>query len=768
MRLGNRVKAGGAAVSTLAAALAASSVAAADQFEDAHKRLTDLEERVRVMNADFREASADPNIADRRVLDAELLFNLKNYSEAATILLDVIEKYPSSRAYDDAIVLLGEALWQDKDLFSARRYFELAIKKNTGSRKEQQALQRLIEIALRTGDFENVEEYLGRLERVPPHLLEPSVPYVRGKYAYFRGKHDQALEFFLGLAPTNPYYLQARYFIATVQVAKGDLGAAASSFDTVLRIQPRTESDKDVQDLARLAIGRIHYERGQLDRAKDAYAAIPRQSKYFADAMYESAWNAIKAKDFRSAYRAFDLMLLQDPDSPQGPELRLLMGNLNLRLANFILASETFGQARGEFEPIYTQLQETLKKSEADPKYFETLLGKGLEKFDIAVFVPVKAVRWIKTEPEVARMINLAGDVGDLQRGISDSEQMLERLERAVNGRLTVGIFPDLAAARTKSTEVLNQTVDLRKRFLGRMRALISPHLGADEKAQLSQIGAERTSLERQLQDLPQSAEALKGREQSEQGQLTQLDAQASEFNVMIQAMEAELVAIEQYFIHSRSDQKIRPEDLRQPVDDLRAAIAEARAANERVRNEIAEVSREATIAGATGEADRPATVRLVEVMKREHDFFLGARSRLSGDQQREFDQISSILARTDSVQARLTEFDVRIDGVAQRRVNEIRDKLQVERGQLVAASDKLGGILNESQSLGGGLAHAMLGKVTERFYELVIQSDVGLVDVSWGLKDQKTSGVSKLINQQKLELKSVQDDFQSLLEEEK
>ena len=66
------------------------------------------------------------------------------------------------------------------------------------------------------------------------------------------------------------------------------------------------------------------------------------------------------------------------------------------------------------------------------------------------------------------------------------------------------------------------------------------------------------------------------------------------------------------------------------------------------------------------------------------------------------------------------------------------------------------------------GLAFAMLSKVADRFYDLVVQSDVGLVDVAWGLKDERTSAVSKLINQQKLELKSVEDDFHSLLEEDK
>jgi hypothetical protein len=60
-----------------------------------------------------------------------------------------------------------------------------------------------------------------------------------------------------------------------------------------------------------------------------------------------------------------------------------------------------------------------------------------------------------------------------------------------------------------------------------------------------------------------------------------------------------------------------------------------------------------------------------------------------------------------------------------------------------------------------------MMSKATERFYDLTVQSDVGLVDVSWGLKDSKTQAASKLINQQKTELKALEDDFGPLLKEE-
>jgi hypothetical protein len=232
--------------------------------------------------------------------------------------------------------------------------------------------------------------------------------------------------------------------------------------------------------------------------------------------------------------------------------------------------------------------------------------------------------------------------------------------------------------------------------------------------------------------------------------------------------MEAELDAIEQYFIRSRSDQKIKPEELVQPVGSMRDAIAELRASNDRVRNNIAEASREAQVAVSTGDSERGAIAVLLDSQRKERRLFDGVRGRLSGSAQNDFDRTASILQRADAVQAQLAQIDGRIEGVAQGRLVVLKNQLLSEKRELAAATAKLGGIVAESQNLGGGLAFAMLSKVTDRFYDLVVQSDVGLVDVAWGLKDSRTSTVSKLINQQKLELKSVEEDFRTLLEEEK
>ncbi len=96
------------------------------------------------------------------------------------------------------------------------------MKKNTGHKREQVALQRLIEISLRTGDYTDVDDHLARLSRIPAGQVEPSVPYVRGKYLFFRDRLDDALAVFNSIPAGNDYFLQSRYFIGTIQVRKGD------------------------------------------------------------------------------------------------------------------------------------------------------------------------------------------------------------------------------------------------------------------------------------------------------------------------------------------------------------------------------------------------------------------------------------------------------------------------------------------------------------------------------------------------------------------
>ena len=743
--------------------------ARADEVDDAVRKLIDLDQRVHLMSLEFKEAPPpSPDAADRRVLDAQVQLSVKNYDEAATMALDVVEKYPNTRAYDDALYLLGEALFQAHDFYSARHYLIEAVAKKNGSKAEQQALQRLVEVALRTGDYENVEAYLTRLQNLPAGAIEPTVPYVRAKYYFFRGRLDDAQQVFAAIAQNNPYYFQSRYFLATIKVKKGDLAGAATGYDEILKMQPPDEAAKDIQDLARLAIARIYYERSQFDKAIEVYLSVPRQSKYWAEALREQAWTYIKAKDWQRAYRSVNLLLLYDPDTADAPDLRLLEGNLELRMNNFYLASDEFSKVRDEFEPVHRQLQQVIVKSQTDPAYFDSLVGTSLDKFDIGVFVPATAAKWVKAEPDVARMMSLASDVGEMQRDISDSQKLVERIQKAMEGSGRVGIFPDLAAARTKSVEAMNLVVSTREKFIAKLRAVLDPVLTADERRKLDKLEVVRDGYARQINVLPTTDEGIHQHEQSMKGRFGELDRQVSEANVEIQALEAQLVAVEQYYRVSRSEQKIRPEDIEQPVRDMRAEIESLHNLHDRLREAIADASRDASAAGSTGEAERKTEQKLSAVLAQELEIERQAATRLGASDQAQVARFNDVLSRCDAIQAQLGSFDQKVDGQVTTRLATVTKYLDSEKEELARAGDKLHGVLDESKSLGGGLAQAMFTKVADKFYDLVVRSDVGIIDVSWGLKDQKTQAVTKLTNLRNQELKALDDDFRRVLQEDK
>jgi tetratricopeptide (TPR) repeat protein len=753
----------------VAGLLAVQGAARADDLDQWAGKLIDMEQRAGSMIYELKDQPPpSPDVADRRVIDAQVLFNLKNYEEAATILLDVVDKYPGTRAYDDAIYLLGEALFEAQDFHTARAYLEKAIAKNNGSKAEAQALQRLVEIALRTGDYEHVSDYLARLQSFPAANVGPSIPYVRGKYYYFTGKLDDAMNALNAVGPGNPYYLQARYFQATIQVKRGDLAGASVTFDSIVKSPAPDEAGKDIQDLARMAIARILYERSQFDKAIDAYASIPRQSKYFADALQEQAWTFIKAKEWQKAYRALDLLLLANPETTDAPHLRLLMGNLNLRMNNFFLASDAFGKVRDEFEPVHRQLQQVIVKAQADPAYFDQLVGKSLDKFDIASFVPPAAARWVRAEPDVARMTTLASNVGDMQKDLSDSQKLVERIDRAMKSSARAGIFPDLAQARTKSIEMLNSTVDIRQKLAGRMRKLIDPSLTPEERKQLDVIAVQRDQLQRELTNAPTTDADAKAHENAMRAGYGDLDRQASELNVEIQSLDAQLVALDNYYRSSRSEQKMKPEEIQADVRSMHAAIDELRTMHDQIREEIADASREATTAGTAGQAERETAQKLDDLLRQESSVEDSAKLRLSSNDRVQAERIGGLMSKCDSIQGKLNEFDKKVDAQVDVRLVTVKKYLDAERDELASANGKLGTIVDDSKGLGGGLAQAMLAKVADKFYDLVVRSDVGIIDVAWGLKDQKTTAVNKLTNQKNLEMKALDEDFRKVMEDDK
>ena len=253
-------------------------------------------------------------------------------------------------------------------------------------------------------------------------------------------------------------------------------------------------------------------------------------------------------------------------------------------------------------------------------------------------------------------MMVLATDMGDMQRDLADSQKLLDRIQSVMNGRGRVGIFPDLAAARTKSVEMMNQLVGTRQKFAGKIRAILDPILTAEERKaagpardRARRLRAAATATCRQ----PTRACCSKSATMKER--FGEIDRQASELNVEIQALEAQLVAIENYYRVSRAEQKIRPEDIRGPVRDMRATIEELRGVHEKLREAIADARRDATTAGGIGESERADDARSCpRLLQQELEIARRAMTRLQGGDRVQVERMSDLLARCDAIEKQL------------------------------------------------------------------------------------------------------------------
>ena len=268
----------------LSAALATSAgggaaTAHADAIDNLGGTVVSISESIRVLDGKLKPtAGAGSDVADRRLIDAQVLYELKNYESAALILLDLVEKYPQAQVYPEALFFLADSLFLKRDFLSSRRYFEKIIAIGPSEKRYPEALQRLIELSLYTGDYTPVDGYIAKLQGLPTAQQRPSVPYVKGKYYYFRHKFDDADASFKEISAGHVYWFHSQYFVGAGLVARGKLAEAIAVYEGILRSDARTDSQKRISELAHLALGRIYYDRGQLTNAAREYAKIPLRS----------------------------------------------------------------------------------------------------------------------------------------------------------------------------------------------------------------------------------------------------------------------------------------------------------------------------------------------------------------------------------------------------------------------------------------------------------------------------------------------------------
>jgi TolA-binding protein/predicted nuclease with TOPRIM domain len=756
--------------SILAAALAAStafSVAAhADEIDNLGGKVIELDAKIVDLDGKLKPPlPPGPEIADRRLIDAQVLYELKNYEAASIILFDVVEKYPTSPAYPEALYYLADSLFLKRDYLSSRRFFEKIVEQGPSNLRYQEALQRLIDLALHTSDYSPVDGYIEKLNAMPAGKQLPSVPYVEGKYFFFRQQYDKALATLKQIGPDHIYYFHSLYFVGAANVGLGGehLEDALRAFGTILKTPAKTDSQKRITELAHLAMARIYYDRGQFTNAFAEYGKIGLKSEMINEALYEMAWVSIKGKEYRKAAESLDLLMLNAPDSPLIPEVKLLIGQLHIRENAYQPATETFSRTRDEYAPVHRQLYDAMMKTGNAPLYFRDLITKNLSKFDMASILPPVAQKWMQGEESVQRVSTLIGDESELKKSLDESEEIIRRLDQAMSGPARVNVFPELAAARAKAIGVSNEVSVVKEALAGKMSRLIGAVGGAEQE--LKGLEAERDALEKKLRTLPVDADSIEQRQQKARGQFNDLDKRIAELWTELNGLHASAVATRKFYEDAVKKTLPAEQQSRAQVE-LDGAVGEIDAENDqidRVRKDLDDARMSVGIDDADMQAAHELRKQYDDVLRRLHDLDVRVRSQLSAGDRAKAEQVESILDRARGVENKVAAYNGRIDQMLDVRLKDLMTEVSDEKLKVAAYRQQLGGYTTESADVGGGIMAEQFKAVTTRFYNVVVRAEVGIIDVAWALKDSSTRNSSRLVAERKRELKLLDDEFKQV-----
>lgn len=757
--------------------------------QNVERDLADIESRANQLQAQQlrKEQLRSPTHVEERLADGELFYQLKDYTRAAIILSDIVNNYPNHTAYPNAVYMFAESLYKARDFFGARSYFRKVLENSTtpGYRSYvKPSIERLVDIAIHTQDFREIDNYFARLNQLPPSDITVAANYQRAKILFNRAipvakiiqedpganpqmrreedslektratfnlaQLDEARRLFAAVPKESPFWSRAMYFVGTIHALNGKFPEAIEVFSRIVKAPAADATTIEVAELAQLALGRLYYETDQIDKAIVAYQTVPRTSKHFERALFEIAWAHIRIGDAIRAERALEVLNVVNPDSVFIADGQLLRANLLLRGGRHEPAEDLFRDVRNRFGPVLRQLDETLNGVEDPIAYFRGIVRQNIETFDAETFLPETARRHSRLSGgDMERATRAISDIYDSRKLVAETEDIAGKLDVILNSPNRVHAHADLRQQLQVSTTLRNRLALLRGRTLDKNRAV-----GA-----AVEIRSRRQRLEPELRRLPMQLDDFKKRDDKSLNAQRRLEREIKNLEIEVQGMQARVVAARQFLKQSEKQgsdlgaSKSTLEEIanhERAIDDYKKQLALA-------QRQLGFARLQVGIGDATYARDRELVREYIELTEEERSALAqtgGASSALA-----------STFARISRVEAELDTRESEVMAVVDERSGDMRTVLDEEKANLVRYRQELGELESEAEEVVGVIAYQNFKLVQRRFYNLILRADVGRIDVAWARREEHRMRVDALTRERSEELQAIDDEFQEVMD---
>ncbi len=786
---------------TLVAALLVTPLVAQGARREKVVELSEVVERLReaerVVVAAERAAAADDKKSEealaKRLVEGQLKLAERDVEAAAIIFLDLIENYPQSEAAPQALYFLGEALvLLDMHRWAAELFSRNLGDSRTGAmRFRQRSVARLLDLRFprreegfaRSPGISATPEAKARLaalglefntapptgvigpndakrlerwaESFTPANREPELRYAYGRYLYLSGHPERAQAELDAISPIDlpltrggpeaRWRLRAAYVAAAATAALKEVDDALERFARITNARPTAVGDRQIMELAWMAMGRVHHDERDWDDAVRAYREVGRDSPFFSEAMYETAWTLLRAGRFDRAQQGLDLLLVYDPDSPIAPEIKQLRGKLKIQQRDYKAAEDEFLALRREFDGLAQRLEGRLKVKEDVSRYFAAVIGEDMEHFSLGSLLPAGAISVAQSLPRAMQAEDMTRDVGHLEEELRDTRALLSRMEEAIRAKERARLFTDLGAHLASVDTVVEELVDVESDLVRRSAARKRPRTfdELDEQRRQLQAGVDNP-LGKKGQNRAQVVE-----------QIQLLSRAAHKLGLTLAAQRAQLVAAERYYDETRNQQKIDHKAFLSQAAELRDAIA-------KYEDELADL--ENRIQRAEGslrynDPYRDAKVGAVARYRQHVERMYGALGAVDPETRTLWERAKRVEKRAEAARRAL-------DRTAGLRLRHAMRVLVEERANLDQYLTEWRVAQAKTKGLVANVMAASYRDVVGELRNLVLRSEVGLLDVAWSMKEFEQAAVERLETQRSRDIQDLDRTLQSGLED--
>lgn len=781
---------GAAALVLLALAGAPREALAADAeqaLNNASQQITAVSVGLGQIQQAIQKSKGQERTAAQRIADAVLLLGSKDYTRAATVLNEVVEKYPNDpTAYPDALSLLGETYFKSRQFLSARRVFKEIVQRGSESRfmgYQAKALGRLVDIALRIKDYSSLDETFASMSRVPPGAVSSGLAYAKGKGLFAKKDFGGAKASLGAVDAKSEYYHQSQYLLGLIavreatpepvplkegeappQVPASRYVAAINIYQRVTQLPPDTPEHREVIDLAWLAIGRLLYEADQWSQAVLAYNHIDRTSPEFGTMLYELAWVYVRLGDIDRAQRALEVLAIADPNSQNIADGSLLRADLMLRAGQFDKSLKVYEGVRTTYDPMREKVDAFLGSTSDPAVYYDKLSQEQLEALDNNSVLPPLAVQWAREAEDGPTAFAVIEDVTQCREMIKQSNEIIEKLNAVLSSPNRVRAFPELKAGEEKALSLLNR-VGLARLSLGQgMDDVESGSLSGD----IGAWRAKRRSLEKRLGLLPVTEADFQDREGQAMKQWNTASQGLQRLNLQVDTLQATINGLRRVLREGPQAGVVRDptsvarfeEELRQNERDLALYRGQMEALRKMVNAGRVQV----------GFGDQ-RFVEDNEVRKAYRDA-LGNEARLAasgagGSKLQGYAQrILPLLRTAEETDARIEAAFADLEREVQKRTQAVKDIVTRETTNMVNYQIRLDALDQEARKVVGEVAMRNFGLVRDRLKNIVLRADVGITEEAWEVREEQVTRVRNLQIERSREDRVLKEELNEVLDD--